>query len=366
MSATKSNAMIFEGPGRPLSARQFLRPTLGAGEMLVEVTCTTLCGSDLHTYSGRRGTPCPTILGHEIVGRVAELRPGDPPVDLHGRPLAVGDRVTWSVAASCGGCFYCQRGLPQKCERLFKYGHEKLDERHPLSGGLAEHCHLARGTSILKVPDDLADEVVCPANCATATVAAALRAAGSLSERNVLVQGCGMLGLTAAAMAAERGAREVIVCDPDASRLGWAARFGATRTVHLANPASALTDTVAQATAGRGVDVALELSGDPAAIEAGLPLLCTGGHYVWVGAVFPTREVALSPELIVRRLLRIEGVHNYTPADLLRAVEFLDAAQSRFPFAELVTARFALADAEQAFRHAAQAHAPRVAILPKL
>ena len=81
--------------------------------------------------------------------------------------------------------------LPQKCEQLFKYGHERITPAHPLSGGLAEFCHLALGTPILPVPDALPDLVACPVNCATATVAAALRAAGGCRGRSVLVQGAG-------------------------------------------------------------------------------------------------------------------------------------------------------------------------------
>lgn len=363
MTAT-SRAMVFEGPGRPLVMREFPLPTLAAGEMLVAVGCSTLCGSDLHTFEGRRETPCPTILGHEIVGRIAELPAGDPPVDLSAHPLAVGDRVTWSVAASCGDCFYCDRGLPQKCERLFKYGHERIDKRHPLNGGLAEHCHLARGTAVLRLPDELSDEAACPVNCATATVAAALRAAGGCRGRAVLIQGAGMLGLTAAAMAKFNGASDVIVADPDETRLPRAERFGATRCVPVRPDSNELVDAVADATSGRGVDVALELSGVPAAFETGLPLLRTGGHYVLVGSVFSNRDVALSAELVVRRLLRIEGVHNYTPVDLLMAVRFLAKAHTRHPFAELVAARFPLAEAEAAFRHASATRSPRVAVVP--
>jgi hypothetical protein len=78
----KTRAMVFEGPGKPLELREFTRHTPGPGEILVQVTCTTLCSSDLHSYEGHRETLCPTILGHEIVGRVAELRPGDPSLDL--------------------------------------------------------------------------------------------------------------------------------------------------------------------------------------------------------------------------------------------------------------------------------------------
>jgi alcohol dehydrogenase len=355
--------MIFEGPRRPLASRSFSWPELSAGEVLVEVTFATLCGSDLHTYQGRRQTPCPTILGHEILGRVVAL-PGTGAADLAGAPLAVGDRVTWSIAASCKECFYCQRGLPQKCERLFKYGHERIVASHPLSGGLAEFCHLARGTAVLRVPDTMPDEVACPANCATATIAAALRVAGECRHGAVLIQGAGMLGLTAAAMASAGGAREIIVCDPDAGRLRRATQFGATRAVHLAADGDVLEQAVQQATDSRGVDVALELSGSPEAVETGLQLLRIGGCYVLVGAVFPTRDVALPAEQVVRRLLRIEGVHNYTPADLQRAIDFLTAHHTRYPFGELVSGRFALAEADAAFQHAIASQAPRVAVVP--
>ncbi len=358
-----ARAMVFKEPGRSLTPQSFARPRLATGEMLVQVTFATLCGSDLHTYQGRRQTPCPTILGHEILGRVAALADEDA-VDLAGVRLAVGDRVTWSIAASCGDCFYCARGLPQKCERLFKYGHERIESSHPLSGGLAEYCHLARGTAVLRVPDPLPDDVACPANCATATIAAALRVGGDLRGGAVLIQGAGMLGLTAAAMAHTGGAREIIVCDPDSQRLPWAERFGATRLVHLRAGCDELSQVVQQATDGRGVDLALELSGSPEAMEAGLRLLRIGGRYVLVGAVFPTRDVALPAEQVVRRLLRIEGLHNYTPADLQAAVAFLAANHQRYPFGELVTGRFTLAEADAAFQHALTTKAPRVAVIP--
>mgnify|MGYP002621665990 FL=1 len=366
-----ARAAVFVGPGKPLLMQQFTLPQLAPGEALVRVNCATLCGSDLHTYLGRRETPCPTILGHEILGRVAALPAGETLVDLAGRRLDVGDRITWSIAANCGTCFYCERGIPQKCRRLFKYGHEAITDAHPLSGGLADYCHLARGTAVLRVPDGLPDEVACPANCATATVAAALRVAGGCRDEVVLVQGAGMLGLTAAAMARAAGARETIVCDPDRGRLSRVADFGATRAVALDNPGdrtavdTALRSAIDASTDGRGVDLALELSGAPEAVEAAVPRLRIGGRYVLVGAVFPTRDVALSAEQVVRRLLRIEGVHNYTPADLRTAIDFLAANHERYPLADLVTGRFGLSEAESAFEHARSTKAPRVAVVPE-
>ena len=357
-----SRAMVFHESGRPLELLRYPLPRLAEGEVLVLITCCTLCGSDIHTYEGRRSTPCPTVLGHEIIGRVAELPSGSAVCDHEGTPLEIGDRITWSVAASCGGCFFCNDGLPQKCERLFKYGHQRTSERHPLSGGLADYCHLAPGTAIFRVPSELSDAVACPANCATATIAAAMRYAGPCAGRVVLVQGAGMLGLTTAAMAASGGASEVIVCDRLAERLQLAGGFGATRTACVNDDDHALRAAVDQATGGRGVDVAIDVSGAPAAIETGIELLRIGGRFVLVGAVCPVRPVSIAAETVVRNVLCIQGVHNYVPEDLRRALRFLQHGHSRFPFEGLVAETFSLEDANAAFLHASRSGVLRVAV----
>ena len=361
-SSETSRAMVFDEATERLELRRYPLPQLAEGEVLVRITCCTLCGSDIHTYEGRRSTPCPTVLGHEIIGRVADLPAGSKVCDFGGTPLQIGDRITWSVAAGCGGCFFCTHGLPQKCEELFKYGHERITQRHPLSGGLADHCHLARGTAIFRLPEDLCDAVACPANCSTATTAAALRYAGSCADQVILVQGAGMLGLTTAAMAAAGGAREVIVCDTQAERLRRAGRFGATRTALVDDDGTALRDAVEQATSGRGVDIAIDMSGSAPAMETGLGLLRIGGRYVWVGAVFPGRPLSVSAETVVRNLLCIQGVHNYMPEDLGSALQFLKDHHARFPFEELVAETFALEDAVAAFSHASQSGVLRVAV----
>ncbi len=357
-------AAVFTAPGQPLELRRLPLPRLDRpGEVLVRVTCCTICGSDLHTYTGRRTTPTPTILGHEIIGEVVDLGPGERST-LDGRPVRVGDRITWSIAASCGECFFCSRDLPQKCERLFKYGHEALGDAHPLSGGLAEYCCLAPGTAIVPLPDGLDDHVAAPASCATATVAAVIRVAGGCRDDVVLVQGAGMLGVTACAMARWLGAREVIACDVDERRLATATEFGATRTAVVEGDVGELARVVDEITGGRGVDVALELSGSGAAIETGLRHLRIGGRAVWAGAVFPAPPIPVTAEDVVRRLLTIRGVHNYTPRDLAIAVEFLHRTRETRRFETLVGKTFPLAEADAAFRHALERGERRVAVVP--
>ena len=358
-----SLAAIFTGTEKPLESRSFPLPELKAGEVLIRVTCCTICGSDLHTYEGRRTTPLPTILGHEILGEVDAL-PEDVVCDVSGQPLTVGDRVTWSIAASCGECFYCTHGLPAKCETLFKYGHEAISSEHPLSGGLATYCHLAPGTAIVRVPAELPDEVACPANCATATVVAALRMGGGCEGETIWIQGAGMLGLSATALAATRGAREIIVSDIQPERLAQAADFGATQTVSVADGNEKLAEIIQSTTEGRGVDLAIELSGAASSIQSGLQYLRIGGRFVLVGSVFPAPDVPVSAEWIVRRWLTICGVHNYAPEDLRDAVAFLEEAHTRYPLQTLVSKNFPLVEAEQAVQYAIRERPHRVAVLP--
>lgn len=345
----------WDGPGLPFTlvdTRVAAEP--GPGEVLVRIDLATVCGSDLHTATGRRRSPAPSVLGHEQVGTV--LAAGGDVRCQDGTPVVPGLRVVWSVTASCGDCDRCGRGLTQKCRALFKYGHELLDELAPLTGGFATHCVLRPGTAIVAVPDELPDEVAAPASCATATVAAVLAEAGPLDGRRVLVTGAGMLGVTAVAMAAEAGA-EVIASDPDPKRRAQALRFGARETAATA------------ADVGVDVEIALELSGHPDAVRTCLGALAIGGTAVLAGSVFPGPAVPLDPERLVRGLHTVTGVHNYRPADLQRAVDFLAAHHAAYPFAELVGGAYDLGTLDAAFAgaHGAEAPgagAPRQAVRP--
>jgi alcohol dehydrogenase len=377
MSRSDVRAAIFDAPGTPLRVEAVARPALSAGEALVRVSLCTVCGSDLHTFFGRRKEKTPCVLGHEPVGVVEEVCGDLRAVD--GEPVRAGDRVAWAVAVSCGACFFCARGLPQKCESLRKYGHERISPQCGPVGGLATHCHLLAGTAIVKVSGELPDAVAAPAGCATATVAAVLRTAGCGEPRpqgrwvalegcpthrpcgrgspTVVVLGLGMLGLTACAWLDALGTT-AIACDVSDARLSQAARFGAR---HLAK-SETLSELVKSLTNGRGADVALELSGSPAASASALDVLRVGGTAVWAGAVFPTDSVSLLPETVVRRCLTLTGVHNYAPQDLADAVRFLTTHHARYPFAELVAQSFPLSDVNDAF-HFAEAERPvRVAV----
>src|SRR5690606_1932517 len=176
MTADTALAAIWHGTDARFRLTELPLPRPRSGEVLVRNRAATLCGSDLPTIAGGRTTPLPTVLGHEMVGEVVDVGGGALTVD--GRPVEPGMRVTWSIGASCGSCVRCTRGIPQKCLRLRKYGHEAVEPDWQLSGGLASHCHVVAGTAFVEVPATVLDAVAAPANCATATITCPVRRLG--------------------------------------------------------------------------------------------------------------------------------------------------------------------------------------------
>lgn len=360
------SAAVFHGheSGFTMSTDALAPPA--PGEVLVEVSSCSLCASDLHTISGRRPCSCPAILGHEIVGRV--ISTGGTILDWHGQPLQIGDRLTWSIAASCGRCFFCTAGLPQKCEQLAKYGHAEVDQRSPL-GGLATHCRLLKGTSLFRLPEGLSDHEAVPANCCTATSVAAIRTAGGIDGAVLLVLGAGALGLTVAEYAVQQNAAEVVVADVDATRLERVSRINGCTPLPIApagdSPLTRMPALLEQLTEQRGVDVAIEVSGASSAVTMAIACCRTGGRIILVGTVFETPPIAIQPEAIVRRMLRIEGLHNYRPEDLAGALAFLDSLPSKAISRSLVGATFPLTDMTAAVECAMSGQHLRVAVSPR-
>ena len=359
-------AAVFEEAGKPLSMRDFPLPeTLEPGAALCRVKMSTVCGSDLHTITGRRKESAPLILGHEILGEIVALG-SEMTRDGFGDTLAVGDRVSWSIMAFCGQCYYCQRRLPQKCEHLRKYGHSCCNDWPPLTGGYAEYVHLLPGTAVFRVPDLLPDNVATPANCALATVVNAAEAIGLDAGENVLIQGAGLLGVNLIALAVEAGARTIIVTDANPQRLTMAERFGA----GLCLDAGALSGEeialrIGQCTDGRGVDVAFEVCGAKEAVVQGVEALRIGGRYLIAGLVTPGSMLGLDGNQVTRKCLTIKGVHNYRPEHLGTALQFLAKCSERYPYADLVGETFPLSRINDAIDAAASGRYLRVAVIPE-
>ena len=337
-----ARVQLFQGPNQPFQMGTAPLPNaLAAGEVLVQISLATICGSDLHTTEGRRSAPTPCILGHEAVGHVVQSeRPG----------VTTGQRVTWTLADSCGHCAPCTRWhLPQKCEHLFKYGHAALSDGSGLNGCYASHIVLRPGTQILTIPDALSDAISAPANCALATIVNALE---SLPEPcdSALVQGGGLLGIYACAWLHHCGVRQVFCTDLSPQRLALVDEFGGIPM----NPGAPMPP----------VDLVLEVTGSSAVIPDGIQALRPGGHYVWAGMVHPETKLDLTGEAVLRKCLTVRGVHNYRPEHLAAGLDFLAQNHTRLPFEKLTSPVLPLDRLNEGFDLTRSRQWQRVAIQP--
>ncbi len=346
---------MFNGTGFPFEFITRNLPVINEGEILVRNLYTTLCGSDIHTYCGRRIEPSQVVLGHEIVGDILYIDPHHPAKDFRGETIEIGDRVTWSIFAVPAGIEAPQPGMPQKSDHLFKYGHTLAKGDDVFNGGLADYCILQPNTAFIKISRDIPVKVAATISCAHSTVTGALRVAGKINGKKVLVFGAGLLGLSCVSMCREAGATWVGLIDNDQSRLHWGEKFGGDEV--YTSPAN--NDV---ALPWPDVDVVFDMTGSPAAMKTGIDSLAIGGCAIWIGAVFPTKPVEVDAQKIVRKLLQIRGLHNYNYDDFVNATTFIENNYLKYPFEELIEKEFTLDDIEAAFKFASESRPVRVGV----
>jgi putative phosphonate catabolism associated alcohol dehydrogenase len=334
-----------------------------ANTVLVRINLATICGSDLHTVSGRRGADVPCVLGHEVAGTVAA------PTSLcaaDGRPLREGDRIVWSLTTSCGTCHYCEtKNLPQKCETMFKYGHVQCADENTLSGGFASHIQLKAGTAIYHIPDSIQDEEAAPINCALGTVINGLKTIGTYQGETAIIHGAGMLGIYAACFLQEQGCDIVAIVDKNANRLQIAERFGATHTFNAdTTSVEDISAALKEITHGRGIDLSVEVSGAPPALPDLIEWLAIGGRCLTLGYVYPLDNIPFNVHQLVTKCINLQGVHNYHSTVLKTALSFIEENRTRYPFAELIGKVYPLSEIDDAFAHAFRQDVIRIAIDP--
>jgi putative phosphonate catabolism associated alcohol dehydrogenase len=357
-----SRYAFFDNASMSLQIKETDIPALQDYEILVRVEYTTLCKSDILTYTGKRKEKNPTILGHEICGTIAAFGNKAPKIDCRYNNIAIGDRITWAIYASDPLEAMSLKGIPQKAAGLFKYGHEEITETSHLHGGLSEYIILRPHTPIVKPIVNLPIPVLTIVNCAVATAAGAIRITGNLEGANVVIAGAGMLGVIACAMAKSKGAKNIIAIDIENERLKMSTSFGATHTVHLdtinsfQNFSNWLTYNKLQ------IDCFIDFSGEPTTIDILLKQLSVGGTAVFIGSTYPQQNITINAETIVRNIWTIKGLHNYNESDLIEAVDFVESHYQEYPISTLVKGGFTLDTCKLAFDYAIEEHPYRVGI----
>ncbi len=297
------------------------------GWSTVAVTSVGLCGSDLHWYTeggtGEVTLDRPVVPGHEFAGRALD------------GPYA-GRRVAVDPAIPCGVCEQCRGGHGNLCPEVRFAGHAGLD------GGLRELL-VWPDRLLVPLPDTLSDD----AGALLEPLGVAIHAVGVAHVRpgdDVLVAGGGPIGVLTAAVARRTGARRVVVSEPLAHRRDTARRFGADDAWAPGDAVAA----VASLTAGRGVDVVIEMAGADQAI--GTAVACARpGARIALGGI-PSAHLSSFPAAPARRkgltFAMVRRMHD----TYARAI---DLATTGLDLDPLVSDRFPLAEAAQAFAHAA-------------
>ena len=362
------NAIVFCGAGKPLEEKNYEMPDIiNDDEAIVEISISTVCSSDVHTWLGQRAFPTPSILGHETVGKITKL--GKKLThDFLGNTISVGDSITWSMTASCGNCYYCKTAkLPQKCTKLFKYGHVSSNESPHFTGGYAKFIKIVSGSSIFKIPNDLSDEEAVPLMCAGATITSGLGAVNFTKCDYVVVQGCGALGLYACAFTKEMGAKNVIAIDIDQGRLDFSKEFGADFTFNSSSEKD-IVSQIKSITGDRGADYAIEVTGTPKVISDGIKFLRVGGTYILLGAIYPDSNLTIDSSDIITKCLNISGMHNYDPIYLKQAIELVQKYKNKYPFRKIAEPIFDFTKEglEDAFTSLTSKKSLRPAIRPSL
>jgi len=240
---------------------------LAAGDALVQVEVAGICGSDLHVYHGREAGLDPgTIMGHEFVGRV--LATGS-----DAGSLRAGDRVMSPFTTSCGGCWFCRRGLTCRCRKGQLYGW--VADGNGLQGVQGERLRVPLASSTLVVlPEDVHPEEGLLLGDVLSTGVYCADRAEVEADGIYVVLGCGPVGLMAVVGALERGARTLLAVDMVPERLAMARRLGA-RPLHLEDDDPQAE--VRRLSEGRGADAVLEAVGSPGAGRLALDLVRPGG-----------------------------------------------------------------------------------------
>lgn len=343
-------AAVMTAPGEPLEIWSLPDPDLEEGAVLLEVTASEVCGTDVHLHHGRlAGVPYPIVPGHVSVGRVVEAR--GVTRDALGEPLAPGDLVTFlDVHEVCGDCYHCLvADHPNRCPHRKVYGITYSAHDGPL-GGWAQRLYLKPGVRILKLTGGLTSDDVIGGGCGLFTGFAAVERSGLAMGDTVVVQGAGPVGLAAAAFANLRGAGRVFLIGAPASRLALARRLGVDRTFDLSETsAEERAALVMEGTGGRGADVALEASGNPAAVTEATGLLRDGGTYVVAGHYTDAGTVPFNPHTqLNRKHLDIRGQWGTRFRHLVGALAVFARHRERLPFRDVIGRRYGLDGANEA------------------
>jgi S-(hydroxymethyl)glutathione dehydrogenase / alcohol dehydrogenase len=343
-------AAIFLEQNGPMVVEQVTPIDPGPRDVVVHITASGVCHSDLHVISGALPMPPPAILGHEGCGVVEA-------VGSEVTQLKVGDRVIGSFIPACGTCWFCLRDESHLCASTYSVIGTPRATRDdgtqlPAMTGLGTFADMMTcdESSLVRIESDVPDEQLALIGCGVTTgVGAAITTAGVKPGDTVAVIGCGGVGQSVIQGARIAGAAPIIAIDPVELKRDAALALGATDVVDPSGGDA--VEQVQALTGGLGVDCAFEVIGTPATVEQAFAMARGGGAAVAVGVsrfdeniTIPSFPLVLSE----KRLLGCVYGSAQVRRDFPRLVSLVE--HGKLDLAHMITRTMPLDDINEAFR----------------
>ncbi len=331
-----ARAAVLTGPRR-IEMERVEIPAAQADDGVLEIEACGVCGSDVPAFTGdisevRAGAPLqlPLILGHEIVGRIADIGP----LAAARWGVSAGDRIVVERWLPCGHCELCLTGdyrlcVPMQNGAPLFYGGTSLDVMPGLFGGYAEALYLHPNSVVYKVPEDISAHHV-PLFTPLGNAISWLQRRGGVGVgSHVAIIGPGQEGLCAIIAAVAAGAQSITVLGlaQDRKRLDLALKLGATATVVLGEDDP--VDVVRGATSGAMAEVILDVTSAPdhSPIELAVEIAGKGARIVMASA-HPNRAMTMRSDLVMSKLLTLIGVMGRDRDSLRAALALLASGRS--------------------------------------
>ncbi len=339
-------AMVFHGPG-DLRYEDVPRPEPPPGGLVMKIEAALTCGTDVKTL--RRGHPVmiphvPTVFGHEFAGTVSAVGVGV-------RSFKEGDRVVAANSAPCGRCRLCLAGRPNLCEELL-FVNGAYGEYIALPARLVDTNTVPLASGVPAARAAFAEPLAC--------ALLALERARVQAGETVVVFGHGPLGCLLALVAAARQARVLMV-----GRSGW--RLDRVRALDLGDcldvsRSADVVEDVRARTDGKGAEVTVDATGQPAVWEQAMGAVARGGTVLFFGGCAPGTDIRLDTRRVHYEELTLLGAFHHTPEAIRCAVAMLESG-ALVPDG-LITHRMGLEGVPEALQLMARSEALKVLIEP--
>ncbi len=286
-------ALVKTGAEPGLSLQDVADPVPGPNDVLIEVSKTAVCGTDLHIerwdeWAANTISP-PMVVGHEFMGTVAGTGS-----EVSG--FSSGQRVSAEGHITCGQCRNCRAGRRRFCANTVGIGVNQ-------DGAFADLI-VVPATNVFPVPDEIDDDIATildPLGNATHTTLEY-----DLVGEDVLITGAGPIGMMSTAIARHVGARNIVVTDINPYRLAIASRLGADRAIDPRQ--TPLSEVMAELNMTEGFDVGLEMSGATAALHEMIGSMITGGKIALLG-IPSTDQAPIDWNDIIFKGLTVKGIY---------------------------------------------------------